>query len=716
MDNSDCAATCLRIVSNYYGKNYTLQFLRDLCSTARFGASLKDLSKAAEHIGFKTLAFKTTNSYLKSEKPFPIILFWRQNHFVVLYNVDNNDNYFIADPSIGKIRLQSEAFNEHWRGEDSKGIALLLEPSTEFYAKSSSVQRGNKWLIDKIQFIKSIFNEHNSAFIVFLIIIVISSILTLSIPIVTKHLFDEGIANESPNRFFSFIFYLALFSIGELFSYFLLALFSIRISSITSSATINAFLTKLVRLPLSYFDGKTQEDFYQRMDDQKSINDFLSERLPQIIASIILITVSFAQLSFFHLPSSLLFVLIYALAIAWTFIFNKKIIALNYDKFNLVLKYRNTVTELFQGMYDLKLFSAHNKKVDAWRKLKKQVDSVDKSTFKNTNLQYIGVSTFGKLGFIITTLMCGLLVISNKMSLGTMLAIGFIAGQLSSPVEQIMQAIRQGQYAILAFDRMYEIQEKQNEDDDTKIPPPLDWQTILLKNISFKYPGSDNCIIKDVNLTILRNKITAIVGDTGCGKSTLIKLLLGIYTPDNGTIHVDDINLNRLDLGKWREQCGVVMQDGYIFSESIKANIALSEVIVNENSLYLSASVACIDKFVETLPQKYLSKIGKSGLELSGGQKQKILIARAVYKNPKTLFLDEATSSLDASTEKKISINLMNHFKDRTIIVAAHRLSTIKNADQIIVMRDGLIIESGTHDFLINKMGCYYELVSSQIF
>jgi ATP-binding cassette subfamily B protein len=424
-----------------------------------------------------------------------------------------------------------------------------------------------------------------------------------------------------------------------------------------------------------------------------------------------------AVLAWYDLSIFGVFMLGSMLYFGWVLIFLKRRKDLDYKRFSQLSAEQTKVIELINGMQEIKLHNAEQQKRWSWEYLQALLYKIRRKSLVLEQTQTLGSNAINEIKNIFITILSAKLVIDGKITLGMMMAISYIIGQLNAPIQQLIGFIYSWQDAKIAMERLSEIHEKEDEENnfEEKITNiPLN-KSIELKNISFRYQGSIETVINNLSLIIPSRKITAIVGASGSGKTTLMKMLLKFYIPLEGEITIDNINLNNISQRAWREKCGSVMQEGFIFNDTIANNIAVGDEYVNKQKLLRAVEIANIKDFIERLPLAYNTKIGSTGIGMSTGQKQRLLIARAVYKNPEIIFFDEATSALDAENEKIIMENLNQFFKNKTAVVIAHRLSTVKNADQIVVLDKGKIIEKGTHNELINLKGNYYNLVKNQL-
>jgi ATP-binding cassette subfamily B protein len=715
-ESKDCGPTCIKIVAKHFGKVINTQQLRDLSETTREGSSLMGLSDAVESVGLKSLGVKLSAEKLE-EAPLPCILHWNKNHFVVLYKIKKG-NYYISDPAHGLITLTQEEFLKHWIGnnatkETEDGIALLIEPTAKFYSEefdSEDEKFGFSFIFRYLFKYKK--------FVVQLIIgLLAGSLLQLILPFLTQSVVDVGIKNQDLN-------FVYLILIAQLFLYIGRALLEIirswillHLSTRINISLISDFFIKLMKLPISYFDVRMTGDLLQRINDHRRIEKILTTSSLTILFSMFNLIIFSIVLAYYSLQIFGVFLMGSVLYIAWVLFFFKKRKELDYKRFSEVSQEQSKVIELINGMQEIKLHNAEKRMRWNWEFVQARLFKVATKSLALEQTQGVGSNFINELKNMLITILSAKLVIDGDITLGMMMAVSYIVGQLNSPISQLINFMRDVQDANISLDRLGEIHNMEDEEkpEDKKATNVPSSATIHLKNVTFRYTGGLEPVLKDLTLEIPANKTTAIVGVSGSGKTTLMKLLIGFYKPDHGDIMIEDFNLSNISQRVWRGKCGVVMQEGYIFNDTIAKNIAVGEDYVDRDKLKHAINVANINDYIEGLPLGVNTKIGNEGSGLSTGQKQRLLIARSVYKNPSYLFFDEATSALDANNEKVIMENLNNFFKDKTAVVIAHRLSTVKNAHQIVVLEKGKIIEKGNHKELIEQKGSYYKLVKNQL-
>lgn len=712
----DCGPTCLRMISKYYGKSLTLQQLRSLSKTTREGSSLLGISEAAEKIGFRTLGIKVTYEKLVDDAPLPCIAHWNQNHFVVIYKI-KKDVIYIADPGHGLLKYKKDEFLKSWQSDHHEGILLLLEPTPEFTQEDSLP--GKTEARKGFAFLFQYLFKYKKLLIQLIIGLVAGSILQLIFPFLTQSIVDIGVQNNDVNFIYLILFAQLMLFIGRTTIEIIRSWILMHISSRINISLVSDFFVKLMKLPISFFDVKMTGDIMQRITDHHRIETFLTSSTLNVLFSFVNLIVFSFVLAFYSMTIFSVFFIGSALYFIWILFFLKQRADLDYKRFNQNSQNQSKVMELITGMQEIKLHNAERQKRWQWENIQVRLFKINIKGLSLEQTQNAGSGLINELKNILITFLSAKLVIDGQITLGMMLSISYIIGQLNSPIIQLVSFTQSLQDARLSLERLSEIHNKEDEEAPLQEDPIIELSSqapIFLKNISFQYTGVyGDMVLKDLDLLIPANKITAIVGSSGSGKTTLMKLLLKFYEPVTGEIKVADQNLSAISAKTWRNVCGVVMQEGFIFSDTIANNIAIGAEEIDKQRLQTACSVANIKDHIESLPLGYNTKIGMDGVGLSTGQKQRILIARAVYKNPDYLFFDEATSALDATNEKIIMNNLDQFFKGKTVVVIAHRLSTVKNADQIIVLDKGKIVELGNHSELTTLRGSYYELVKNQL-
>lgn len=719
-DSMQCGVTCLQMICKYFGKEYSVDSLSRLCSVTPEGVSLLGISEAANTLGLHTNCISINIEKIRIDQ-LPCILHWNQNHFVVLYKIKNGQKFYIADPGKGLIKYNFEEFKKHWISTTcigcNKGIAMFLEPSPIFYTYKLNEQdtikkrRSFSFLFDYIK-------QYQRYFGLIVLGLFIGSLLQLILPFLTQSIVDVGIINQN-------IGFIQLVLLGQLMLTvsrtaidFIRRWLLLHISMRINISLVSDFFIKLLKLPMSFFETKLMGDLMQRMGDHNRVNTFLTQQILNITFSVFSFIVFSIVLLFYSWHIYMIFLLGSLIYGGWLMLFLKRRKVLDYELFEQQAINNSKTYEFITSMQEIKLQNCEQRRRWGWEDVQADLFDVQMKSLKLKQTQEAGCIFINEFKNIFITVIAATAVINGQLTLGMMLAIQYILGQLNSPIEQFMNFFYSVQDVKISLERINEIHQmdNENEDDDLQTCLKEDNNGIKIENITFKYDiHALRTILNGINIYIPKGKITAIVGASGSGKSTLVKLMLGYYSVLSGNIWIGNSNINSLNKKWWRNQCGVVMQEGVIFSESIARNIAIDDSEIDTERLLKAAEIACIKDFIKALPLKFNTKIGRDGVGLSQGQKQRILIARAVYKNPKYIFLDEATNSLDANNELVIVENLNKFYDGRTVVIVAHRLSTVKNADQIIVLDQGKIVEYGNHNQLTENQGVYYNLVKNQL-
>ncbi|MDR0796779.1 MAG: peptidase domain-containing ABC transporter [Tannerella sp.] len=780
LDAMDCGPTCLRMIAKYYGRNYTLQSLRERSFITREGVSMLGISEAAESIGFRTTGVKITLEQLKKEVPLPCILHWNQNHFVVLYkikkasrswlkqifNKSKNHSQFsilhsqfcIADPASTLVTFTEEEFKKCWlstrtetHSDDSNstpanspfsilnsqlkdaGTALLLEPGPDFYEMADEKQTRKQGL----SFFFRYLNPFKKELLQLILGMITASILQLIMPFLTQSLVDTGIRDSNLNFITLILIAQLMVFLARMATDFIRSWILLHVNTRINIALISDFLAKLMRLPLKFFDTKMVGDIMQRIGDHRRIETFLTGSSINTLFSFVNFIVFGIVLAYYNLAILGLFLLGNGLYVAWILAFMKYRRELDIRRFSQAAGEQSNLFQLITGMQEIKLNNCETEKRWQWERIQVKLFKISIKGLALEQYQQIGSAFFSQSTNIFISFLAARAVVTGDMTLGMMMSLTYIIGQLTSPVEQFIGFARAFQDAKISLERLSEIHQKEDEEQTVSLKLSVlpDNRSLTIDNLSFSYDGADrDYVLENISLTIPERRVTAIVGASGSGKTTLVKLLLGFYTPNKGEIRIGEgggtnarthegakaerhegIALQHINPHVWRACTGSVMQDGFIFSDTIAKNIAIGDEIIDRERLLHAVKVANIREFIDSLPLGYNTKIGMEGSGISQGQRQRILIARAVYKNPEFIFLDEATNALDANNERLIMEQLHHFYQGKTVVVVAHRLSTVRDADRIVVLDKGRIAEEGTHAELTAKRGIYYELVKNQL-
>lgn len=714
-DEKDCGPTCLRIIAKHYGKLISLKEIRELSETTRVGSNLLKLSEAAEAIGFKSLALKTNLTKLQ-KAPLPLILHWDKRHFVVLYAI-KKEIYYISDPSYGLISFNKKEFIIHWIGNNAsentnEGVALLLEETPKF--RKQQWESTNK---KSLLFLYQYLFKYKKLLVQLCIGLLVGSLLQLILPFLTQSIVDVGIQNQDIDFIYLILFAQLMLFIGrtsvDVFRSWILLHLSTRINI----SLVSDFFIKLMNLPIAFFDTRMTGDIMQRISDHSRIESLLTGSTLNTLFSLANLLVFGAVLIYYNTGIFFIFATGSLLYIVWIVFFLRRRKEIDHKRFAQMSQEQSIVIELVTGMQEIKMNNAEKQKRWSWEYVQARLFKVNMQNLALEQTQEVGSSFINEGKNILITFSSAILVIDGSITLGMMLSIQYIIGQLNSPITQLVDFTRAVQDAKISMERLGEIHDKEDEEvSSKKLVSNINLENdIYINDISFRYVGSDENVLKNLTLKIPANKTTAIVGASGSGKTTLLKVLLKFYEPQTGNILYGDLSLNDISHKAWRAHCGVVMQEGHIFNDTVAGNIAVGAEVIDEVRLLASVKIANIYEFIQTLPLRFNTKIGNEGLGISSGQKQRLLIARAIYKNPAFIFFDEATSALDTENESTIMENLTNFFENKTAVIIAHRLSTVQNADQIVVLEDGRVKEIGNHESLINEKGTYFNLVKSQL-
>lgn len=712
----DCGPSCLRMIAKFYGKNFSLQTIRDRSYLTREGVSLLGMSDAAESLGMRSVGARVTFRQLTDELPLPVIVHWKGEHFVVVYAFKKG-KVRVADPAHGLIDYSKEEFLKGWSGtadeEKAKGLTLILEPTPDFYQLQD--EKTDK---SSFAYLFSYFRNQKKFLWQLLIGLLLGSLFQLIFPLLTQSMVDVGINNQD-------IGFVTLILVAQLVLFvsqttveFFRSWILLHLTTRLNVSLISDFLIKLMKLPIAFFDTKMIGDLLQRIGDHTRIENFITNQTMNVLFSMVNLLIFSIVLAFYSWTILLIFVLGSLFYVLWIVFFLKRRRELDFHRFRQLSENQAKLIELITGMQEIKLNNCEKQKRWEWERIQARLFKLNIRRLSLNQTQSIGSSFINQLKNILISFLAAKLVINGHITIGAMVAVSYIIGQMNVPLANLMDFIQTAQDAKISLERFNEIHLKKDEEtaDENKLVQIPEMKDISIRDLTFQYEGPRSPkVLKEINLTIPVNQTTAIVGMSGSGKTTLIKLLLGFYPPVSGTITLGEIDLNQISTSVWRDRCGVVMQDGYLFSDSIVNNIAVGEDTIDRERLAEAVRMANIREYIESLPMGYDTKIGQEGAGLSQGQKQRILIARAVYKNQGFLFFDEATNALDANNEKVIMENMNEFYKSRTVVVVAHRLSTVRNADQIVVLDRGEIVEKGRHEELIKLKGSYWNLVKNQL-
>ena len=719
-DSMQCGIACLQMVCKYFGREYSMNTLSKLCFATTEGVSMLGINEAANILGLHTTCVRAATSIL-SEAHLPCILHWNQNHFVVLYKVKNGKKFYIADPGKGLVTYSLEEFKKHWistrSNEEDKGIAMFLETTPAFFTYK---MEGEENIKEKrsFRFLFGYVKKYRKYFGQIILGLIVGSLLQLVLPFLTQSIVDVGIKNQDIGFVWLILLGQLMLTISRTAIDFIRRWLLLHISLRINISLVSDFFIKLLKLPMSFFDTKLMGDLMQRMNDHSRVNNFLTQQTLNITFAMLTFVVFSVVLFFYNKLVFAIFLLGNIHYDAWMTLFLKRRKVLDYELFEQQAINNNKTYEFITSMQEIKLQDCEQRRRWEWEDTQADLFGVQMKSLKLQQTQEAGSIFINEVKNIIITVVAATAVIHGQMTLGMMLAVQYIIGQLNSPVEQLMNFFYSLQDVKISLERINEIHQMDDENGKEGLKTSIENKNegIDIKNVMFKYdPHALRKTIDDVNIHIPQGKVTAIVGASGSGKTTLIRLILGYYPVLDGKIAIGNTDINTLNKRWWRRQCGVVMQDGVLFSESIARNIAVDDGDIDKERLLKAAEIACIKDYVMALPLKFNTKIGRDGIGLSQGQKQRILIARAVYKNPDYIFLDEATNSLDANNERSIVENLDKFYRGKTVVIVAHRLSTVKNADQIVVIDHGKVVEVGNHESLTAKRGAYYHLVKNQL-
>jgi ATP-binding cassette, subfamily B, bacterial len=715
-DGMDCGPACLKMIAAYYNMSFSLESLRRRCYITREGVSFLGLSEAADSLGFRTIGVKIPFELLNENVPLPCIVHWRQKHFIVVYKI-TNDKIWVADPGVGLLRYSHEEFIRTWASTvaDGKpaGLVLIIEPTPALFEKESE-----KETMSGFRFLFKYFRLYRKYFYQLVLGLILGSCIQLVIPFLTQSIVDIGLNNNDIEFIYLILFAQLALVFGRMSVEFIRSWLLLHIGSRVNVAIISGFLQKLMSLPVAFFDTKLTGDILQRIEDNTRIEEFLTSASLSILFSFFNLVVFGIVLAIFNIKILGLFLAGSALYILWVSLFMKSRARLDQERFRKMSISSNKLINIVNGMQEIKLTQSELAMRWDWERLQASLFGLKVRGLSLIQYQSAGAIFINEISNVAITLVAATSVLNGNMTLGMMLAVQFIIGQLNVPVSQIISFFRVAQDAKMSLDRLAEVHHMDDEEPDpeTKVRKLPERKDIYINNLSYQYEGPRSPFaLKDVDLFIEENNVTAIVGTSGSGKTTLLKMLLGFYQPVTGEILIGDTRLSNLSLRIWRAKVGAVMQDGFLFPETIAYNIAPGTEEIDVDRLVKAAEIANIRSFIESLPLGYNTRIGANGHGLSEGQKQRFLIARVIYKDPEIIIFDEATNSLDANNEKVIVENLTEFFEGKTVLVVAHRLSTVRNADKIVVLDGGRIVETGNHETLISRKGAYFNLIKNQL-
>lgn len=727
LDLMDCGPTCLRMIAKFYGRSFSLQFLREQCFITRLGVSMLGISDAAEHIGFRTMYVRSDFDHLVKEAPLPCILHWNQNHFVVCYDIKRQKNFLsnrcqykirIADPMGEKYEMDETEFKRCWISTRSNGketgTVLLLTPTPEFYEYEFDDDKKGKGF----RYFFSYLVPHKTQFFQLMIGMLIGTILSLIAPFLTQSIVDQGIGNNDLDFITLVLIAQVIICVTSMLVGFIQSWISLYVNAQINISLISDFLSKLMKLPLRFFDTKNIGDILQRIGDHDRIEDFLTGSSLTTLFSLANFFIFGGIMAYYNMEILTIFLIGNVFYVAWILLFMRYRRKLDYRRFAQASAEQGNLFGLITCMQDIKLNNCEHQQRWKWERIQIKLFKIGVQGVTLGQIQAVGSLFFSQITYVSISYISAKLVVNGEITLGMMMAISYIIGQLSGPIGQFLGLTHSLQDAKISLERLNEIHNKEDEDENIsdKMAELPTSRNICFKNVSFSYSGSErDYVLDNLSLEIPQNKVTAIVGVSGSGKTTIVKLLLGFYTIQKGEISVGEILLDSINPHLWRQKVGAVLQESTLFSDTIAYNIAPGEEEIDKKRLAYAAQLANIKDFIDSLPLKYNTKIGMEGSGVSQGQRQRLLIARAIYKNPDFMLLDEATNSLDSINEKTIINNLSQVFENKTVVIIAHRLSTVKNADNIIVLDKGRIIEEGNHRELIEKKGVYYDLIRNQL-
>jgi len=716
----DCGPTCVRMIAKYYGKSYSFQYLKENSFITREGVSLLGISDVAEKIGFKTIGAKITMEQL-AEVTLPCILHWNQNHFVVCYHIKGTGSrrkYLIADPAVGKVSCASKEMSKHWLSSrldgEEVGAVLLLEPTPTFFENTFDEDGKTTNLGYFLKYIIPYRKEILQILVGALVIMALSYVT----PFLTQSTIDIGIKNRNLDFILLVLIAQMLISVSQTSIGFIQAWIALHLHTRIDIALLSDYLMKLTRMPLHFFDIKKMGDILQRFGDHERIKNFLMGDAVNVLLSLGTFLIFGVILGVYNWKILMTFLIGNGLYVTWILLFMPYRRQLDHKHFAVSAQLQNNMVQFIEGMQEIKLNNMEKSRRWEWERIQASLYRINILGLKIRQIQSVGSMFFSSTTSILISYLAARMVVMGEISLGMMLALSFIIGQVSGPISSFIGFAQGWQDAKISLERLNEINEQEDEEKniESKLAYLPNCKDINIENVSFSYSGAErDNVLHGITMVVPQNKVTAIVGASGSGKTTLVKLLQGFYMPSHGSIRIGATPLNQINPHFWRSKTGSVMQDSYVFSDTIANNIAVGAVDIDKDRLNFSVETANIKDFINQLPLNYSTKIGMEGVGVSQGQRQRILIARAVYKNPEYIFFDEATNALDAHNESVIMSNLREFYKGKTVLVVAHRMSTVKDADNIVVLDEGRIVEQGTHQQLVQMQGVYFNLVRNQL-
>ena len=711
----DCGPTCLRMIARHFGKSYSLQTLRDKCHITREGVSMLGISDAAESIGFRTTGVKLTWDQFRKEMPLPCIVHWNQKHFVVVYAIDKRGTVRVADPASGLLKYTAEDFLKGWLQSEDKeyGLALMLEPTPAFYREEGEAEHKYGFL-----YILQYLRPYRSCIVQIILAMLTASVISFLLPFITQSVVDVGISSGNLSFVIMLLVAQLMLTMGGVANNLIRSWLMLHTTTRVSISLISDFLCKLMKLPIAFFDSKMVGDIMQRIGDYNRIQSFLTGSLLSIVIAIVSLVIYSIIMAGYNALIFSVFLIGSTLYVGWVLLFMRRRRKLDYMRFQQASANQSNIVQMIGGMQDIKLNNCERQKRWDWETIQAKLFKVSIKSLSLGQAQEVGSAFIDQTKNILISFLAAKSVIDGDMTLGMMMSLQYIMGQINAPISQFIGFAQSAQDASISLDRLGEIHEMKDEEpeDDPRIRDIPENADIVFQDVDFQYDGPhSNKVLDGISLVIPAGKVTAIVGASGSGKTTMLKMMLGFYRPSSGNLLLGKTPLKSFSESCWRSECGSVMQEGFIFSDSIAGNIAVSDERPDMERVRAAADISNIGVWIESLPLGYSTRIGADGQGLSTGQKQRVLIARAAYKDAKYLFFDEATNSLDANNERRIMENLDRLFHGKTVVIVAHRLSTVKNADNIVVLDRGRIVEQGAHNDLTALRGKYYQLVKNQL-